>query len=155
MVPPKPSNCFISYASPDLAYAQALRDRLETAGLSVWFDKARLREGYSWHEQIEEACEATRVVLPVLTPRWKDSEWTRYETYGAESVIPLLYEGTWDEVKTPPLMRWQGQLIGAVDADRLIDALHDLLAQPAPEKAQRVAHLRFLATRILWAARRH
>jgi hypothetical protein len=31
------------------------------------------------------------VVLPVLTPRWKRSEWTRYETYGAEAVIPLLY----------------------------------------------------------------
>ena len=103
-------DCFISYAAPDLPFAQALCDCLVAAGLPldrVWFDKARLHDGYNWHEEIEAGCEASRVVVPVLTPRWKRSEWTRYETYGAEAAIPLLYEGTWDEVKTPPLGRWQ------------------------------------------------
>ena len=138
-------DCFISYASPDLPFAKALCDCLVTAGLRVWFDKARLRDGYNWHEEIETGCEASRVVLPVLTPRWKRSEWTRYETYGAEAVIPLLYEGTWDEVKTPPLGRWQGQLLSHVETDRLIAAVRDLLAQPASEKSGRVAHLRFFA----------
>jgi len=116
-----------------------------TAGLRVWFDKARLRDGYNWHEEIEAGCEESRVVLPVLTPGWKRSEWTRYETYGAEAVIPLLYEGTWDEVKTPPLGRWQGHILSHSDAARLIAAVHHLLAQPASEKSGRVAHLRFLA----------
>ena len=76
-------DCFISYASPDVPFAQALCDCLVAAGLRVWFDKARLRDGYNWHEEIEAGCEASRVVLPVLTPRWKCSEWTRYETYCA------------------------------------------------------------------------
>jgi hypothetical protein len=61
------------------------------------------------------------------------------------NTLPLLYEGTWDEVKTPPLERWQKEILGHVDADRLIAAVHHLLAQPALEKAGRVAHLRFLA----------
>jgi hypothetical protein len=60
-------DCFISYASPDLPLAQALCDWLVAAGLRVWFDKARLRDGYNWHEEIEAGCEASRVVLPVLT----------------------------------------------------------------------------------------
>ena len=138
-------DCFISYASPDLTHAQALHDCLVAAGFQVWFDKLRLRDGWNWHEGIEAGCEASRVVLPVLTPRWKLSEWTRYETYGAEAVIPLLYEGTWDEVKTPPLGRWQGQILDPVDTDRLIAALRELLAQAPPEKDERVAHLRYLA----------
>jgi hypothetical protein len=31
-------------------------------------------------------------------------------------------------VKTPPLARWQGQLLGHVETDRLIAAVRDLLA---------------------------
>jgi tetratricopeptide (TPR) repeat protein len=140
----KSYDCFISYAAPDVAFAEALYDCLK-AKYRVWFDKARLRDGYNWHEEIESGCEASRVALPVLTPRWKRSEWTRYETYGAEVIIPLLYEGTWDAVKTPPLGRSQGQVLGSVDTDRLIAAIGDLLTHPPAEKAERIAHLRYLA----------
>jgi hypothetical protein len=48
-------------------------------------------------------------------------------------------------VRTPPLGRWQGQLLDHVDEYRLIAAVRDLLAQPAPEKSGHVAHLRFFA----------
>jgi hypothetical protein len=33
-------DCFISYASPDLAYAEALYKVLTGAGFDVWFDRA-------------------------------------------------------------------------------------------------------------------
>ena len=114
---PMPYDCFISFASPDLEKAEELNRRMIAAGFSVWFDKAHLRErhGSQWHAEIEAGCESSRVVLPVLTPRWKESEWTRYETYGAESVIPIVFEGAWDDVKTPPLTRWQGAAVGADD----------------------------------------
>jgi tetratricopeptide (TPR) repeat protein len=137
-----PYDCFISYASADLALAEALHRRLEAAGLSVWFDRARLQPGYDWHREIEQACESSRVVLPILTPRWKRSEWTRYETYGAEHIIPLLAEGRWEEVATPPLARFQHHSFAASD-DALIGAIRERLAQPAPDKAPRVAHLRY------------
>ena len=80
-------DCFLSYASKDLAHAEAVHGRLTGAGFKVWFDKARLQPGYDWHKEIEESCENSRVVLPLLTPHWKQSEWTRYETYGAGAVI--------------------------------------------------------------------
>ena len=59
----------------------------EPIQLKVWFDKARLAPGFNWHHEIEQGCENSRVILPVLTPRWKNSDWTKFETYGAEAVI--------------------------------------------------------------------
>jgi hypothetical protein len=93
-------DCFISYASSDHAIAAKLSDRIAGLGLRVWFDKARLLPGCDWHREIEQYCEESRIVLPVLTPRWKLSDWTRYETYGAEAVIPLVCEGEWKDVCT-------------------------------------------------------
>src|SRR5947209_301294 len=105
---------FISYASDDLRFAEEVHRRLTAAGLSVWFDKARLRRGFEWHKEIEAGCEASRVVLPVLTPHWKLSEWTKFETYGAEAVIPLIFEGNVAEIFTPPLTRFQGLAIDLI-----------------------------------------
>jgi hypothetical protein len=140
-------HCFISYASPDLAYAEALNKLLTGAGFRVWFDRVHLREkdGAQWHREISAGCEESRIVLPVLTPRWRQSEWTRYETYSAEAVIPILAEGAWDDVKTPPLGRWHSHTVSAsLDPERLVASIRSLLAQPAPEKGERVAHLRYL-----------
>ncbi len=141
---------FISYASADLALAEAVHRRLTAAGLSVWFDKARLRPGFEWHKEIEAGCEASRLVLPVLTPRWKESEWTKFETYGAEATIPLIFEGTFEDIFTPPLTRFQGQAIDLTQADepaweRLLAAIRELLARPAPDKLARLAEVRYAA----------
>ena len=106
-----PYDCFISYASADMAIAEDLHRRLTAEGFSVCFDRARLQPGYDWHKEIEEGCEASRVLLPVLTPRWKLSEWTRYETYCAEAIISLLFEGDFEAVSTPPLRRFQAQAL--------------------------------------------
>jgi hypothetical protein len=38
-------------------------------------------------------CDAARVVLPLMTPRWAKSAWTRYETYDHDAIIPALAEG--------------------------------------------------------------
>lgn len=147
-----PYDCFFSYASPDLGHAQKLHELLTAAGFRVWFDKVQLRErdGTQWQHEIEAGCEDSRIVLPILTPRWKLSHWTRDETYAAEAVIPILAEGTWDEVRTPPLARWQGHAVtGPLDPDRLIASIRALLAQPAPEKSDRIAHLRFPSHALL------
>jgi hypothetical protein len=65
---------FINYASPDFDRAAALHARLVAAGFSVWFDKVRLDPGCNWHKEIKAGCEAARVILPLLTPRWQNSE---------------------------------------------------------------------------------
>src|SRR5208283_2950596 len=89
----KPPEVFISYASTDRALAAILHDRLVAAGFSVWFDRARLNPGCDWHKEIEAGCEAARVILPVLTPNWQVSPWTKYETYASDAIIPVLAEG--------------------------------------------------------------
>jgi hypothetical protein len=61
---------------------------------STWPDFDQATPGT---KEIEEGCESSRVIVPLLTPNWGISEWTRHETYGAEFVIPLVVEGRWDQ----------------------------------------------------------
>src|SRR5688572_19851106 len=98
---------FVSYNSADRAIAAEIAERLVGAGLRVWFDTARLNPGCDWHREFEEGCEASRIVAPVLTPRWSESIWTQFETFGAESIIPVLVEGELANTVPPPLQRYQ------------------------------------------------
>jgi len=151
---------FISYASPDLELAQALQRRLTDEGFSVWFDKARLNPGCDWHKEIEAGCEAARVILPILTPRWKQSEWTRYETYGHDLVIPLVFEGEFlvkdpggdvDEkasISTPPLRHLQNDTIDSQRMDdhewpRLMAVIRSALATPILGPGKRLTRIRY------------
>jgi len=84
-----PYDCFISYASADIRLAEDLHRRLTAEGFTVWFDKVRLQPGFDWHREIEQGCENSRILLPILTPRWRNSDWTKYETYGAEAEAHL------------------------------------------------------------------
>lgn len=141
---------FISYKSEDLAFAQILYERLCSEGFMVWFDRIRLNPGFRWHDAIEQACENSRIVLPVLTPRWQLSEWTRFETYGAEAVIPILIEGAWEEVIPPPLHRYQVSIVdltsnGESGWSRLCRSIRDHLGRRPPRKADRLVNLKYRA----------
>jgi hypothetical protein len=143
-----PYDCFISYASADLPFAEDLHRWLDAQGLSVWFNRSRLEPGCNWHREIGQGCENSRVFLPVLTPRWKESEWTRFETYGAESVIPLVFEGRWEDISTPPLERFQAECLDVSSRDgrrmdRLSTILRRILDRPLPQKQDRLIHLRY------------
>jgi len=147
---PASYDAFISYASADRALAEEVYRRLTAAGLKVWFDKLRLNSGCDWHKEIEAGCEASRVLLPLLTPRWKLSEWTRFETYGAEAVIPLILEGAFADIFTPPLTHFQGQAIDISQADdavwhKLIAAIRAKLAMPPPDKVTRLTDVPYQA----------
>ncbi len=133
---------FISYKSENLNLASQLYERLIGKGFSVWFDKARLNPGCKWHLEIEEGCEASRIILPVLTPAWKDSEWTKFETYGAEFVIPLLYEGKFEDAAPLPLCEIQFidfRQPGEENWNKLFASIHHYLSQAPPEKTRRLA----------------
>ena len=138
---------FLSYASADRVLAEAVLARLKAAGFRVWFDRERLKGGYDWRQHLLHYSEEARAVLVVLTPRWKDSWWTRFEAYGAEKVFLLHCGGDIPECLTPPLARWQitdlreGQeQPGAFDS--LAAELRAHLATPPPEKAARIAHVK-------------
>lgn len=137
---------FISYFSGDYRLAEDLHARLQRAGFRVWFDRQRLQPGFDWYSAVKEGCESSRVTLPILTPRWRESEWTKFETYGAEAIIPLHYAGKWAEVVTPPIARYQRLSVDMARADDatwegLFSAIRELLRAPAPEKSARTMHL--------------
>jgi hypothetical protein len=121
--------------------------------------RTRLEPGCDWHREIERGCEASRVVLPVLTPRWQSSDWTRFETYGAEAVIPLLFEGSFEDVAPAPLQRFQAHTLhfadgaDSTDWQRPTGALQRLLAEAPPEKAIRVAQVHYHPGEFLMTTR--
>ena len=138
-------DCFISYRSTDRELAERVHDGLVSAGLDpdkIFLDRKRLIAGDRWDELIEKECDSSRVILPVLTPRWQ-SQWTLFETYGAEAVIPLLFEGQFDQVAPPTLRRFQAEKInfadGVSDADwkQLADAIRRRVATEPPRKITR------------------
>jgi tetratricopeptide (TPR) repeat protein len=129
-----------------LEVARDLDRRLATEGFKIWFDKPRLRPGDNWYDEIKGAADNARIILPILTPRWKQSNWTKFETYAAETVIPLIFEGAWPEISTPPLQRFHNLTVDLSKSDascwqQLIDAVRKQLARPIPEKLQRLSHV--------------
>jgi hypothetical protein len=149
---------FISYASADVGHARALHDRLEEAGFSVWLDKSRLKSGFNWYSEVKAATKQSRLVLPVLTPRWKLSPWTRFETYIHESVIPVVSEGPflvkrddgtvdWEaSVATPLLTKFQASVVDLSHeadphCDVLFGAIREALQQSPASRPQRLIHL--------------
>jgi hypothetical protein len=148
--PPENPEVFISYAASDVARAAALHSRLEATGFAVWFDKARLAPACDWHKEIEARCEAARVIIPLLTPRWQHSPWTRYETYASNSVIRVLAEGTVEAVMPPPLRRWNAHALDPLTADdaawtSLFAAIRAKLSEPLPERASRIIDMPYPA----------
>jgi hypothetical protein len=146
----KPPELFISYASPDIDRAAALHAHLVAAGFSIWFDRARLNPGCDWHKEIEAACEAARVILPLVTPNWQKSEWTRYETYASNAVIPVLAEGKAEAVTPPPLRRLNAHTLDPLTADdptweTLFAAIRVKLSEPVPERSPRIVDLPYPA----------
>jgi hypothetical protein len=121
---------------------------------------ARLSVGCDWHREIEAKSEAARVVLPLLTPRWKQSQWTRYETYSHDQIVPLVFErdflahdasGATDEVasvSTPPLRRFQAVAIDFRTATeggwpKLVEALKVVLSQSPREPRAHLTRMRY------------
>lgn len=123
--PQRDYDCFLSYAGHDLELAVVLDRRLRALGFRIWFDKARMRPGFDWYREIEKGVLASALILPLLTPRWKASPWTRFETYGAANVLPLLCEAGHDDLAPVPIQRWQSK---ALDPLTATDAEYEALA---------------------------
>ena len=60
---------FISYASDDRIAASVLKQELENAGFSVWFDVRQLSEriGYKWETEIKNNIKSCSLFIPVLS----------------------------------------------------------------------------------------
>lgn len=59
---------FISYTRPDLDAARSLKQALETAGVTTWFDEDQLETGDPWLDKVEEFIRRQAILfVPVLS----------------------------------------------------------------------------------------
>jgi len=72
-------SCFISYSGSDEEFARHLHDRLEQAGVDVWFAPEDMQAGKKLHEQIGEAISASDRLLIVLSNGSLKSDWVTSE----------------------------------------------------------------------------
>lgn len=135
----QPPHIFISHATADDAFVQALRQALERQQLTVWVDSRNLRGGNKLQPEIDAAIRAARQVLVVISPETVNSSWVRQEiklalkvarkrSAAGYRVIPLLLPG----IKPSALGTWFGdEPLGVsveLTPDGLDVALPDILA---------------------------
>jgi hypothetical protein len=89
-------HAFISYSRTDEGYAQRLSEHLHRKGVPTWTDRG-IRHGDRWTAAIEKAMQAASVVVVVMTPASRASDWVERELILAEQpgnpLAPLLLEG--------------------------------------------------------------
>src|SRR4030095_11089323 len=73
---------FISYSHKDKSWVTLeFLPELEQAGLRVMSDARDVSVGIQSIQNMTEAMERARYIIPVLTPNWVASEWTAFEGY--------------------------------------------------------------------------
>jgi hypothetical protein len=92
------AHVFISYSHEDSDFAEVLINKIEKEGLSVWADNDKLNAGEDWRSTIDQAIKEAFVLIVVMSPAAKSSEYVTYEwafAWGAGvKVIPVLFKPT-------------------------------------------------------------
>jgi HEAT repeat protein len=89
---------FISYAREDKEFIEDLKSRLGQNSYDTWIDSESIRLGKDWRREIDNGIQDSDVVIVVMTPEAKESEYVTYEwayALGAKKdVITILLERT-------------------------------------------------------------
>ena len=77
---------FVSYSTRDLAWVRQFHDdlvedinRFAEFDVFPFLDKARLQPGYVWHEKLLAAASDSAILVPVLSPRFFESDYCQKE----------------------------------------------------------------------------
>lgn len=91
------NHIFISYTHKDMAFVDELAVRIEAEAYKVWRDNI-LRPGSDWRQEIDRAIRDSFVLIVVVSPESKASEYVTYEWAFALGlgihVIPLIVHDT-------------------------------------------------------------
>jgi hypothetical protein len=80
---------FISYKHDDIEWVQKeLIPKLEQAGLKICLDDVEFLAGGAAIVSMQDAVEQSRRTLLVLTPRYMQSHWTRFEMLATRTLDP-------------------------------------------------------------------
>ena len=122
---------FVSYASQDEEVARELSKAISGAGYRVFNAAQKLSPGDEWMEEIRAQLERCRVIVPLITPNSRNSDWLRFEMGAAwvlqKDVIPAL--SYVDAEDLPDLVRsYQCQKVLTLDQrQRLVQSIGDRL----------------------------
>lgn len=100
------SYVYIAYSREDKAYASRLANRLQEAGVNVWFDQ-RIDYGAHWWGTVADAIGDCTAFVLIMTPDSEHSSWVEREIAVAQRaekpLFPLLLRGrTLTPVLTEP-----------------------------------------------------
>jgi hypothetical protein len=102
------ANVFISYASPDLSFAEAVAERCEAEGLSVFLAPVSIEPGGDWADEIHEALRASPWVIFLASKAAISSPYVLQEIgaaiIGQKRFVPVV----WD-VSPEDLPGWAGR----------------------------------------------
>ncbi|MBX7212193.1 MAG: TIR domain-containing protein [Verrucomicrobiaceae bacterium] len=143
---------FLSYATEDVAAAEAIRDALDAAGIDVWFDKHRLESGDLYDAKIRQNIRNCLLFLPVIsetTERRAEGYFRLEWDLAAErsrkvaATIPFIVPIVIDDVSTtealvPPRFldaQWQKLPSGAVSEEFVLRIVRLVRERQKREKA--------------------
>lgn len=78
--PPQSYDVFISYCRKDAARASMVRDKLQSLGLSVFFDSEGIEGGAEFTDVLDRAVKNAKVVLACWTHEALERRWVRIES---------------------------------------------------------------------------
>ncbi len=85
---------FISFSFDDEPFVAEFSRDLDSAGVSHFKANRDIRPTVDWSQEIWEAIRGCRVFLPILTPRFFESDWCKFEGGAAcaskKRVLPVL-----------------------------------------------------------------
>jgi hypothetical protein len=86
-------NVFISYSRADVAWAEAIHDRLADDGFSSFWDRDSLRAGDDWEEKILDNLKACQHLIVLLSKHATGSNWVRREYMQFDALINVARSG--------------------------------------------------------------
>lgn len=118
---------FVSHKHEDTDFAQVLVNKIEKAGFKTWVDHDQLHIGEDWRFKIDQAMKNSFVLIVIMSPEAKNSEYVTYEwafAWGAGiRVFPILYKDTPLHPRLEALQHLNFTTLTLRPWDKLIEAL--------------------------------
>ena len=124
---------FMSYSRRDKDVMWRVVKFLRNQGINVWVDNEKLIPGTPiWEEEIEKAIKSASVIVVVMSPDSKNSEWVRREISLADqehkNILPILVRGDEDSSITLRLVTRQ-YVDMRQNEEAGLNSLHSALSQ--------------------------
>ena len=74
---------FISHASADKKWADAMAQKFREAGLNVWLDKDHIKGGEDWGEALRRAMDEVDAYVVIVSSKAASSSWLQFEAGAA------------------------------------------------------------------------